>query len=63
MKIKVEACSGSDHYYRLNIPHNGRVCREFVKGETWGRREATEALDMLEALYHLNRRSVRFDHC
>ena len=60
MKIKVESCwSGCDRFYfRLTLPHGGR---ERIEGETWTRETARRALDLLESVYHLPRRNIRFD--
>lgn len=57
MKVTVERCS--DGYYRLTIPGVGR---ESVKDKDgcWTRRTASEALDLLEAVYRIPRRNVRF---
>lgn len=60
MKVRVEACwNGHKHYFRLTIPP--KSSREFVVAEQWGRKEATEALDLLEYVYKIPRKSVRFD--
>ena len=64
MKIRVDACwGGGDHYYfRLAIP--GELVlgggREVVYGDTWDRKTASKALDLLEHVYGVDRRRVRF---
>lgn len=57
MNVIVERCS--DGFFRLTIPGVGR---EFVKDEDggWTRRTARRALDLLENVYHIARRRVRF---
>lgn len=58
MKVKVEACwGGGDVYHRVNV--NGDRFR--VNRDTWDRKAATEALDVLENVYHLPRSSIRFE--
>lgn len=47
---------------RLEIPVGGRVCRESIRAEVWTRKVATEALDLLEAVYGIPRDRVRFEH-
>jgi hypothetical protein len=60
MRIRVESCwnGGKSLYFRLTLPDGSR---ETVGGERWTRSVASEALDLLEALYHLKRRSIRLD--
>lgn len=61
MRVKVEATWNGlrdGEGFRLTFPCGGR---ESVQGRQWGRRTATEALDIAEHVYHLNRRLVRFD--
>lgn len=60
MRVKVEACFGSELYFRLTLPCGGR---ERVNGWTWDRRVAREALNICEHVYKLKRRNVRFWHC
>jgi len=59
MTVKVEACwgGGDNFYFRLTLP-NGT--REFVSGDTWNRSKASAARDLLENVYHIPRRNVRF---
>jgi hypothetical protein len=35
--------------------------RESIRGEAWTRRTASEALDIIEKVYHIERGAVRFD--
>ena len=59
MKVKVEACwDGKARYYRLTMPGGAR---ERINREVWDRKAASEALNLLENVYHLPRRSVRFN--
>lgn len=62
MKVFVEACWAHHSYYRLVFPWHGHVIREYVDGVCWTRAVAAEALDVLESVYHLPRRKVRFVH-
>lgn len=48
--------------FRLTFLHNRGVTREYVRADTWTRATATEALDMLQFVYGVARRSVRFIH-
>lgn len=60
MKVRVEHCWGGNRsYFRLTLP-NGE--RELLRGDTWTRKIASEALDIAERLYGANRNSVRFIH-
>jgi hypothetical protein len=36
--------------------------REFLAGEHWDRAAVKEALDLLESVYRLNRKNIRFRH-
>ena len=60
-RIKVEACwgGGERHYFRLTMPGG---YREFVTGYRWTRRQAKNALDLAEHVYHMDRPRVRFVH-
>lgn len=62
MVVKVERCwaGGEKYYFLLTIPPNGS--RERISGEKWTRETATEALDLLEKVYHFPRRNIRFYH-
>ena len=59
MKVKVELCNGHEMYFRLTFPDGNR---EMVFGESWGRKQAREALNICEYVYGLNRKNVRFVH-
>jgi hypothetical protein len=66
MKVKVESCwnGGDRHYFRLTFPCQNTTVRESVacvKGTDWDREYATIALNLLEHVYGITRRSVRFD--
>ena len=60
MIIKVESCwGGNNHYtFRLTTPDGSR---EYVRGDEWSRKLASEALDIFEKVYGLSRRKIRFD--
>ena len=61
MQVKVEHCNG--RYYRLEWKtYNNQICWENVRSEKWGRKTSSEALDILEKLYHIPRKSIRFVH-
>lgn len=64
MKVKVEACwaGGERHYFRLTLPDGRREQVTPASPQHWDRAVATEALDILENVYHLDRSKVRFDH-
>lgn len=65
MKVKVEGCwSGGEKFsFRLTFKDRwGRWHREGVSGQDWTRKIASEALDILESLYNIPRRTVRFSH-
>ena len=60
MKVNVERCwsGGGDRFtFRLTLPDGSR---EIVSGQEWNRRTASEALDVLESVYHLKRTAIRF---
>lgn len=61
MQVRVERCwcGGEKFTFRLTMPDGSR---EFVPGETWTRATAAEALNLLEHVYHVPRRTVRFTH-
>lgn len=64
MKVKVEQCwhGGEKFSFRLTFKdRSGRFRRESVLGCDWVRSVASEALDVLEHLYGVSRRVVRFD--
>jgi hypothetical protein len=62
MTVLVESCWGDKLYFRITLPPeaHSRANREFVVGDTWNRRTATEALDLLENVYGLKRANIRF---
>jgi hypothetical protein len=64
MKVKVEACwsGGDNHYFRLTMPDGSRESVTPDEPMIWSRKTATEALNVLESVYHVERRKVRFDH-
>jgi hypothetical protein len=64
MKVFVEACWGSSSgfWQRLVFRQYGRVIRDSVPGYLWTRAVASQALNLLESVYHLPRRKVRFKH-
>lgn len=74
MNVHVEGCwngtNGGDNgglSFRLSIPKGrgrnvGGYWRESVGGMRWNRRVAAQALDILESLYGVDRRTVRFIH-
>jgi hypothetical protein len=64
MKVFVEGCCGQGFrfYHRLLIPYRGRIVRDRVSGYNWTRATARQALDLLEHVYGLPRRAVRFVH-
>lgn len=62
MKVKVERCSS---YFRLTWAHKGEYHRETIPYRDpddtwWDRSYARAALDLLEHVYGLERRNVRF---
>lgn len=61
MVVRVERCwgGGDKYYFRLTMPNGSREC---ISGEKWTRAVASEALDLLEGVYHLPRRNIRFYH-
>ena len=65
MKAKVSSCWGgnSTYYFQVDVKVNGRHTRFRVGwgADTWTRRVASEALDILERM-GCNRKSVKFIH-
>lgn len=58
MIVKVEQCwGGKDLYFRLTLPDGSR---ESIQKDTWDRKAATEARNLLENVYHLKRQNIRF---
>jgi hypothetical protein len=67
MKIKVESCwAGNSNYnFRLSWVDGGKAFRESitcVDGEDWDRSYAIQALNLLENVYGLERKRIRFEH-
>ena len=62
MKIRIEHCFGSGFYWRMNCPNGMReiIADKDGRGK-WTRAMASMALDILENLYGLKRKSVRFE--
>lgn len=48
--------------YRLTFRHAGRRVSEHVRAEEWTRNAAREALNLLQYVYKVERRTVRFIH-
>lgn len=47
--------------FRFRLPCTN-LCVEYVRSEQWDKKTATEALDLLQYVYGINRRNVRFHH-
>ena len=60
MRVYVSACYGGSLRHEIRFRHDGRVVRECVRAETWDRKAATEALDLLQYCYGVKRRNVKF---
>lgn len=60
MIIKVERCWGNT--FRLTTPTGEREFISHDEGDSWSRKYATEALNILEWVYGYKRRNVRFEH-
>lgn len=54
--------AGSCSRFRLTFRCNGRKMTEYVRAEDWTRSAAADALDLLQYVYKVTRRSVRFIH-
>jgi hypothetical protein len=63
MNIKVGQDFSGSLRFRLtfNLPVIGHCC-EYVRGEQWDKKVASEALDMLQHVYGISRKNVRFMH-
>lgn len=59
MKIRVEQCFGHHLYFEL-ILQNGDKYR--IEGDTWTRKVAAEARDLICSLYKVDRKHIYFDH-
>ena len=62
MKVQVKPEFGDEIYQRISFAINGQNLYEVVQAEDWTRAAATDALDVLEYVYKVNRKSVRFIH-
>jgi len=67
MKIKVESCwnGGSKFYFRLSWSDGSKNFLEGItldRGTQWDRRYAIQALNLLENVYGLERKRIRFEH-
>ena len=60
MRVKVERIWPGDKW-QLSFAHNGREAHEYVRAEQWTRKQSTEALNLLESVYGVNRRNIKFD--
>jgi hypothetical protein len=58
--VEGEWSGGSASRWRLRWKQHGRVVSESVRGDEWTRRTASQALDLLERVYGLRRRLIRF---
>lgn len=57
MKIYVEHCFAGSSRFMLT---NSKGQREYIRGEQWTRKLASEALDLYEYVYKYKRSSIRF---
>lgn len=68
MKVIVERCFRSKNdgncNYRLTFRcfRGDSLHRESIIAPDWTRRQSSEALDILEYLYKVNRKNIRFVH-
>jgi len=65
MKVNVESYwnGGASYGFLLSFRDSrGMYCRERIAGERWNRYVASDALNLLESVYGLTRRNVRFSH-
>ena len=60
MVVKVEQCSSGQHLYFRMTWGDGHW--QHLKRDTWNRKTASEALDLLETVYGLSRRNIKFEH-
>lgn len=61
MKVLIEPVFRGS--FRISFCVSKRHCVEFVTrtaGENWTRKHSTNALNLLQNLYHVNRKNVRF---
>ena len=61
MTVTTQLCckSGGRFSFRLSIPYVGH---EYIDGPDWNRKTSIKALDLLEKVYHIPRKQVRFRH-
>ncbi len=62
MNVKVRPEFGGSQRHRISFRLNGQNYYEFVRAEDWTRAAATDALDVLQYAYKVNRKTVRFIH-
>ena len=62
MNVHVRSEFGGPSRQRISFTINGQNFYEFVRAEDWTRAAATDALDVLEYVYKVNRQTVRFIH-
>ena len=60
MKINVEQCWNGGDSFSFRLTFNGRL--EKVIAERWNRTVATQTKNLLERVYGLNRKNIRFEH-
>jgi hypothetical protein len=63
MLIPISLCFGDELYYRIEFKTpDGRVVRERIpNGDVnWGRKHSIHALNLLEHVYGLKRKNIRF---
>lgn len=63
MKVDVRQEFTNSMRFKLTfvLPRLGR-CFEYIRAETWTKQVSTEALDMLQHCYGIDRKNVRFVH-
>ena len=63
MKVEVLKEFTGSMRFRLvfKLPRIGH-CVEYVRGESWNRLTASDALDLLQYVYGISRKNVRFIH-
>jgi hypothetical protein len=62
MQVHVSPAFSGSQRHRLVFTHKGQHCTEYVRAEQWSRNAATDALDLLQYVYGVSRKSVRFCH-
>jgi hypothetical protein len=58
MTIQVQAVFGGSLRHQITMRDGSR---EYIRTERWDRKAATEALDLLEYVYHFKRQNIRFE--